>query len=385
MRIIHILDRADAVGGVQTYLRQLVPGLARRGVASTVVTGSQGAIADAEMVRVAGVGIDAAVLPHEVLSALRRVVAEREPSLVLQHVAPSPSIVSALAPLAPVAVYAHDYFMSCPGNARYLHRSERFCDEGHGVRCLWRAYTERSTNRRPDRMVLALRRTTAWDGAWPSLLRVLVSSPFVADVHLRRGVPEPLVRVVGYPVNPQEPGPAATDGADVVYVGRVVGSKGVQILLRALAPLDGISAVIAGDGPARPALESLSARLGVGSRVRFLGWIDSRRRTELFRAARMFVLPSLWDEPFGIVGLEALASGLPVVAADTGGISSWLNEGVAGTLVPRGDVPALSAAIERLVADDELRARYAAAGPAAAARFGLAPHVEGLLAALELA
>src|SRR5207248_662901 len=109
--------------------------------------------------------------------------------------------------------------------------------------------------------------------------------------------------------------PAET-AIDVVFVGRLVSDKGVDVLLEALARLGDVSAVIAGDGPERHALEEQASTLGLGGRVRFSGWVSSTEREKLFAGATVFVLPSLWEEPFGIVGLEALAAGLPVVASN---------------------------------------------------------------------
>ena len=71
----------------------------------------------------------------------------------------------------------------------------------------------------------------------------------------------------------------------------------------------------------------------------------------------MLVLPSLWPEPFGLVGPEAMAYGKPVVAFDVGGVREWLVDRVNGLLVPRGDVPSLAAAIAELQMDPQLRAR----------------------------
>jgi glycosyltransferase involved in cell wall biosynthesis len=384
VHIVHVLDRTDAVGGVQTYLADLIPALAARGHLSSIVSETSGDLGGATTSCVPGIAGDGPQLPASVRKAFDKVLADQQADLVIQHVAVSPSVAVAAAERTSVVVYAHDYFMTCPGNARYLHKSENFCIEGHGLRCFRRAYTERSTNRRPDRLVRAYRRTQAWQEAWPVLTRVLVASRFVEGVHLRSGIPKDLLRVVGYPVEKAiaiEADPAAPD---VLYVGRLVDSKGVHVLLEALARLSGVSAAVAGDGPARAELEELSRDLGLTDRVRFLGWIGQEQRAALLRGSRVFVLPSLWDEPFGIVGVEALGAGLPVVATAAGGIPDWLDDGVTGILVPRGDRDTLARALDRLLQDEPLRRRYASAGPIASERFSLARHLDVLLPALGL-
>ena len=336
MKILHLVDDLDAIGGVQAYLALLLPELERRG--------------------------------HEN-------VFEGDFDVSIAHV-PSVDEVRTAAARGPVVAYAHDYFMVCPGNQRYLEHSDAFCKEGTSFRCFYRAYTERSTNRRPDRLVRAYRRARGWEALWPHLHRILVASPFVADVLQRSGAPADRVRVVAYPVAPAQPGPAE-EGYDVVYVGRLVAAKGVHVLLRALAQLDGVRAVVAGDGPARAGLEREAERLGI--EVVFTGWIDADRRAALLRGSRVFVLPSLWEEPFGIAGVEALAAGIPVVASDAGGIPSWLTDGDGGLLVPRGDATALANGIRSVLGDDALATRLGVAGPTAAARFSIDRHLELLL------
>ena len=369
MRVVHLIDRDDVVGGVQTYLAQLVRGLAARGIVSDVVVGAT----------IPGLLTDGPAPPASALALLDERVAALRPGVCFLHSPLSPGVARALAGRAPVAGYAHDYAPVCPGNARFLYTSGRFCEEGAGLRCFVRAYTERTTNRRPDRLVRAYRRVRAWEGAWSSLARILVASPFVASVLAEDGAPAERIRVVAYPVEPAQVAEPERL-ADVLFVGRVVASKGIDVLLRAAAAL-GVSVAVAGDGPDRSRLEALAVELGADAR--FLGWIDSERRAGLLCGARVFAMPSLWQEPFGIAGVEALAAGVPVVASDVGGIPSWLDDGRGGLLVPAGDVDALRGALERVLGEPGLGERLAAAGPAAAARFSLDAHLDLLVPELE--
>lgn len=364
MKLVHIVDRLDAVGGVQTYLRQLLPALEARGIENVVLED-------------AGLQEDGAAVDSEAVGRLHRALVESAPDAVLVHIAPSPSVARAAAEHAPTLVYAHDYAMVCPGNARYLHRSARLCAEGPGLRCFWRAYTERTTNRRPDRLLAAYARVRAWPDVWPSLARVLVASPFVEELLAADGVPRDRIRVVAYPV--EAPPPAEPEAAgDVLFVNRLVASKGVHVLIRAAAGL-GAPVAIAGDGPERPRLEALAGELGVDAR--FLGWVDAERRAALLCGAKAFALPSLWEEPFGIAGVEALAAGVPVVASSVGGIPFWLTDG--GLLVPPGDPAALHDALARILDEPGLRDDLAARAPRAAARFSLDEHLALLLPELE--
>jgi glycosyltransferase involved in cell wall biosynthesis len=166
---------------------------------------------------------------------------------------------------------------------------------------------------------------------------------------------------------------------DVLYLGRLIPSKGVDVLLRALARVDGVSAVIAGEGPGRDQLVELATQLGVSSRVEFVGWVSADERARLLAGARLLAVPSLWDEAFGIVGVEALAAGVPVVASAVGGIPSWLTDGRAGLLFPRNDDAALAAAVRRILDDPAFEAELRAHAPAEAARFSVDRHLDALL------
>jgi glycosyltransferase involved in cell wall biosynthesis len=118
-----------------------------------------------------------------------------------------------------------------------------------------------------------------------------------------------------------------------------------------------LTLTVAGEGPERPALEALARRLGL--RSEFAGWVDPGRRAELLRRADLLAVPSVWPEPFGLVGLEAGCVGLPAVGFAVGGIPDWLRPGRSGELAP-GDPPTvrgLAAALVRALADARHLAR----------------------------
>lgn len=379
VRIVHLVDALDTIGGVPTYLGGLLPALASRGVQNIVLTGAAaGTAPGAEVVHVSAIEAATATVSAALADELRAALGQANPDIVYSHTARSPAVVGVAAEVAPVAVYAHDYFTICPGSERYLHRSVAFCSEGFGARCFWRAYTERTTNRRPDRLVREIRRVARWQHTWQQVSAVLVASPFVADTYRAAGIPPDRIKLVPYSI--EMPGHIeCAKEVDVAYVGRLTDSKGVHVLLEAMCELEGVTLTIAGDGPERMALEAQAVRLGLQSRVRFAGWIQSAERDDLLARSRVFAMPALWDEPFGIVGVEALAAGVPVVATDVGGIPSWLDDQETGLLVPRGDHLAFANALRRLLGDEELRSSMGVLGRAAASRFSLGAHVDALL------
>ena len=153
----------------------------------------------------------------------------------------------------------------------------------------------------------------------------------------------------------------------LIAAGRLAPQKGFDLLLEAFVAVadrhPDWTLDIFGKGPLREPLEQQVIDLGLGGRARLNGPTD--RLGERMRDASVFVLSSRY-EGFPIVLLEALAAGLAVVSFDCPtGPSDILTDGTDGLLVPPEDVPALAAALDRVMADESLRRRLAAAAPAA--------------------
>ena len=154
----------------------------------------------------------------------------------------------------------------------------------------------------------------------------------------------------------------------VLAVARLVARKGLDSLIRAVAGIpDGVRLEIVGDGPERAALEALAAEAAPG-RVRFAGAVDAAGKALRLASADAFALPSL-HEGFGLVYLEAMQAGLPVVAGDAGGQTDFLTDGRNALLVPPGDAGRLAQALTTLAGDAALREAIAAAGKKTAAAF----------------
>jgi glycosyltransferase involved in cell wall biosynthesis len=150
------------------------------------------------------------------------------------------------------------------------------------------------------------------------------------------------------------------DDAPLVFaLGRLHRNKAFDVLLEATARIEGAWLWLAGEGPERAALETQAARLGIASRVRFLGWIDDP--APLFAAADIFAVPSR-HEPLGSVLIEGWMHRVPMVAAASEGPREILRDGETALMVRVDDAEALAQAIGRLMGDRALAARLAAAG-----------------------
>ena len=202
---------------------------------------------------------------------------------------------------------------------------------------------------------------------------VTVISRYTA-AEVERLVPEASVRTIPFgaavqPV-PQERAHSGTrQHTQLLFVGRLVERKGVHVLLRALAAVRESAEVrltIIGDGPMMASWSQEARELGLGDAVSFRGFVSDEDLAGEYARSDIFVLPAVRDrkgdvEGLGVVLIEALMHGLPVIASDCGGIPDVVTA-ESGLLVPPGDVDALAQAIMRFVADPGLARRMAEAG-----------------------
>jgi glycosyltransferase involved in cell wall biosynthesis len=207
---------------------------------------------------------------------------------------------------------------------------------------------------------------------------VIVTTPRLRDaVAERYGVSGERVAVVPNYVDTEafarERSPAPRS---LMFVGRLSEEKNLENVIRALAGLDGASLTLAGDGPLRPDLERLAASSGAD--VHFAGTVPHEELPELMSRHEAFVLASRYEgHPKALI--EAMAAGMPVVGTDVQGIREAVVDGESGLLAGDGSPEALRAALERVLADADLRARLATGAREAAAAYSVER-----IAALEL-
>lgn len=270
----------------------------------------------------------------------------------------------------------------CPAGTKWHSATDTECHYVTGPMCLPRmVYLRCMLSKRPHvlwRHYVGARMATQQLRAVPE---VVVASEYVRQLAITNGVDGDRVTVVPIFTDPPATTVPIRDHRTILYVGRVVHEKGLDLLLSALATVDGDwRLVVAGDGIGMARLRQDVERAGLGGRVQLRGWLNDDALTEAYRDATVVVVPSRWPEPFGTVGIEAFAHARPVVAFATGGIPEWLRDGDGGYLAPQGDVRTMGARIQQLLNDPADAARVAAQGRARVLReFSAAAHLARLL------
>ena len=198
-------------------------------------------------------------------------------------------------------------------------------------------------------------------------------------------IPKGVDSILFSPEGPSRRADVGAAGPVVLCASRLVPIKNVALFVDAMAVVHrarpDVRAVIAGDGPLESAVKQRALALGLGEVIRFAGYVDQRELPQWYRAADVFVLSSDFDNSPNVV-LEAMATGLPVVATDVGGVADYLAAPHGGTLVPRADASSMGAAVVALLEDDDRRREAGAFNrQRATTKFSWRTSAEDLLAA----
>lgn len=254
----------------------------------------------------------------------------------------------------PIVMTVHNFRLRCPNGLMFTEGSA--CQRCVGG-AYWNAVVHECfpTRSQASAYAVALSAHRLWFRLEDVVDCFIAPSQFMADRLMSWGIPSDRITIVRN-FTASHP-PTTPPGRNGLYLGRLSAEKGVDVLLDGLARAGNPPFEIAGSGPAGNDLRRRAAELGL-TNVTFLGQLDSKGVVDALRRARYVAVPSAWDEPLGLVALEALAAGRPVIGTATGGLKEIVDKG-GGIVTPPGDADALAAAIRRYVDDDEL---VAAAG-----------------------
>ncbi|HXD55047.1 MAG TPA: glycosyltransferase family 4 protein [Solirubrobacteraceae bacterium] len=281
------------------------------------------------------------------------------PDVVHCHQFDEPGLLAQLRRTAPVVQSAHGY-TACTAGVHYFRPGEQ-CNRAHGPGCWPNLLLRGCAHTNNPRRLPANYRAAAQGQASLREADLAISYSSAVDKHLaENGVERRSIVPLFTTLRPAR-GSGHERRRRVVFSGRVVAPKGVDVLLRAMRGLDA-ELVVCGDGWRLQEMRELGDRLGLGTRARFTGWLAPPDLARELAEASIVAIPSVWPEPFGLAGIEAFEAGRPVVASLTGGVGDWLQDGVNGLAVPPGDEAALASALGALLDDPARQAAMGAAG-----------------------
>jgi len=372
LNILHIYkDYFPVLGGIENHVRLLAEGQAARGHQVTaLITNPDGlrtTAIDEAGVRVVRAGRLATVASTPLSLALPWQLARARPDVVHLHF--------------PYPIGEVSQWLLRRGRATVLTYHSDVVRQARILR-LYRPLLAR-----------VLKKTDALIVGSPQMRNSAYLAPHQAKVRLiPYGIP--LARFRGRPAATEmarvaerylTTGPANTGAAPaprLLFVGRLRYYKGLDTLIEALPALRPARLLVVGAGPMAEPWQTLTRAVGVPDRIAWLGEVPDADLPALYHLADLFVLPASHpSEAFGLVQVEAMAAGLPVVCTELGTGTSYVNQdGITGRVVPPRDPGALTSAISDLLADPALRARMGAAAQARATEFDLDLMVDRVLA-----
>ncbi len=383
MRLLFVHERFGSLGGAESNILLTAQEMGRRGHEVAIAHGGDYAHGDVTWDRAFASRFALDGLPPG--PAIEAVLSHFRPDVVYLHKCSDPRILQALSDSRrPVVRMVHDHDLYCMRSYKYNYFSRRICTRPLSLYCVFpcgACVTRSSDGAVPIKWVsyLAKRREVE---ANKKFHRLVVATDYMREELLRNGFASDQIEIHA-PVprgGPNDDFPTLGPRNLIVFSGQIIRGKGVDILLHALSRVESrFECLIFGDGNQRTQCEVLRDRLGLEGRVRFERFVSQERIVEAYRDASLAVMSSVWPEPFGASGLEAMRCGLPVVAFDAGGISEWLIDGVNGYLVPWMDCDAFARRVDSLLRDKMLARELGRTGRRYVdERFDFTSYIDGL-------
>jgi len=347
-RVLHVHRLAQFQGGVEQILHDIAMGLSTLGLPQGLLTLEQGV--DTEFTQ-----------PFSWSgNSFEEALALFQPDVVLIHKMTDETLLNKLYDHLPCFTYVHDHDLTCPRRHKYFPISGKICQLPAGTACIQHlCFAERGEpeNLIPISLFKGIKNQRRLISSSRRSQRFLVGSEWMKASLAGNGINPQAIEVL--PPVPQNlmaatPTPLPADPS-VLFVGQVIKGKGVDLLLRALAEITiPFTANIVGTGNHIESCKNLSRKLGLMDKVTFNGWIPNNQLENFYDNASLVTVPSRWPEPFGMVGLEAMARGRPVVAFDSGGIADWLEHDSTGYLVETGDFVSFGQRVQHLLSNPAL-------------------------------
>jgi len=381
MRIAIVNWSSRRIGGVETYLNNVIPELSRAGHEISFFSEVD---VPAERARIQ-LPVDAATWCAATMGTESALTALKDwrPDMTYSHKLENPTLERRIIGLAPSVFFAHDYNGTCISGAKSFKLPViKPCHRRFGWQCLVHYFPHRCGGRSPITMLKLYRTQAKRLANLRSYDAIVTHSNHMFEELMNHGLsPQHAYNFPYYVPNISSDRSAAfawpsarSDNKCIsdpngdaewrlLFSGRFERLKGAHMLMSALPRVAAIlnkplRIIFAGDGRERNSLERMAAQVRTERvRIEFTGWLRRIELDKLLSESHLLIVPSLWPEPFGLVGPEAGKFGVPVAAFDVGGIRDWLSPGINGFLAP-GSPPTSAGLAEAITKCLQNRATY---------------------------
>lgn len=276
-----------------------------------------------------------------------------------------PALQAIIASTIPSVRMVHDHEVYCMRTYKYFPWSRRICHRKAGPCCLvpCLAFIQRDRHHPLGLRWVSYSQKMQLIDLDHQLSSCIVATKYMENELLLQGYDRAKIRLYAPAPPPNEPtrqteAPTSSSQRTLLFVGQVIRGKGLDCLLKALRLMrTPFRLHICGSGSHEAYCRELVSSLHLEESVEFCGFIPHDQLHEYYRRAAVMCVPSVWPEPFGLVGIEAMRYGLPIVAFDSGGIADWLHDGDNGYLIPWMNIDLMAEKLDYLLEHPEVAHR----------------------------
>ena len=365
MKILHVNNNFHFLGGTEQYLYSICHELNQLGCRNIVIHGSHHDIAYNNTAEkhypIPFLDDFNTRLKTELKSQVKSILDNEDPDIVYLHNIHNPYIVEVLTELKPVVKYVHDHESYCPKGIRIVNDS--LCTNSLSLRCAINAFRGngyRCMGRRsqPLEVLKKIRQMLMNRRAHRNVKKFVVASNHMKNNLLMQGYQDNRIAVIPYFTVIPDDITEVSQQNNILFVGRISPEKGLDIFIESLELLEAdFRFIIVGDGSPDyvDMLHNKVREKKLEEKVEFSGWVDNRHISEYYAKSAFLVVPSIWPEPFGIVGIEAMAHSRPAISFNVGGIPEWLEHEKTGFLIERMDIKDFARKMNLLLRNKSLR------------------------------
>ena len=367
MKILHINEHSLTKGGAEAYLFDLIKRLEIRGHACYLAYAKEEPDFDISSIRLPSIGQVSAINLERDLASLKSFINKVCPDLIHIHGIWNIEVIEACLKLKPCLMTGHDYRWLCPDSKFYWKRPQCTCWRTPGWACAAITLKNKCLTLRPNLIIRNIQRIKKITQLFPQIQAVVTPSQYVADRFDKASYPSSKTHVIPYYCSfpPLDSPREAPKQKSISIIGRTADYKGIDYFLKALGKLpDDVLGYVMGDleGVKAQNILEKAKNASCGNRIKLENWSDKDGVGNLLKKTSILVFPSILPETLGIIGLEAMSYGIPVIGSNIGGVSDWLDDAVTGYLCQPKSSNEIASRAATLLADNELMIDMGRAG-----------------------